>query len=41
MAHLIIARANAELGNVDAARLEANKALALNPNDQIKGFLRR
>lgn len=39
VAHLIVARANAELGNVEAARTKATQALALNPNKQIKALL--
>lgn len=40
VAHLIIARANAGLGNIEIARSEASLALSLGPNNQIKGLLK-
>lgn len=39
VAYLVMARANAELGNVEVARDEANRGLAMNPNKQIRKLL--
>jgi tetratricopeptide (TPR) repeat protein len=39
VAYLVIARANAELGNVEVAREEATLGLSMNPNKQIKKLL--
>ncbi len=39
LAHLIAARANAELGKQAQAKELANMALAMNPNKQVKGML--
>jgi tetratricopeptide (TPR) repeat protein len=39
VAHLMTARANAGLGNIEIARSEASLALSLRPNKKIKGLL--
>jgi tetratricopeptide (TPR) repeat protein len=39
VAYLVMARANAELGNVDVARDEATRGLSMNPNKQIRKLL--
>jgi len=39
IAHLLIARANAELGNAEAAREEATLGLSMNPNKQTRKLL--
>lgn len=38
-AYLVMAQANAQLGNVEEARNEANRGLAMNPNRQIRKLL--
>jgi tetratricopeptide (TPR) repeat protein len=39
VAYLVIASANAELGNLEVARKEAALGLSMNPNKQIKKLL--
>jgi len=39
VAHLVIASANAELGNLEVARKEAALGLSMNPNKQTKKLL--
>lgn len=41
VAHLIIARANLELGNSEIARQHAEQALALRPNERIREMLEK
>lgn len=41
VAYLVIARANAELGNLEVARKEAELGLSMNPNKQTKKLLNK
>ena len=41
VAYLVIARANAELGNIEVARKEAELGLSMNPNKQTKKLLNK